>query len=214
MLAPTVWPVHFYNQHQHLLGSSAALGEWYTVEGSYLHAIRASCREAGMAVSNTPELQIRRATLDDVPAIAEVLRVAFAEYTPLYTSEGLAATTPSSERIAQRFDEGPIWVAERVEAIVATVAAAPREGGLYVRSMAALPSARGLGVGRLLFAQVEAYAADEGFSRLFLSTTPFLMRAIRLYEALGFRRSDDGPNDLFGTPLFTMIKTLPLRNPA
>jgi hypothetical protein len=43
---------------------------------------------------------------------------------------------------------------------------------------------------------------------LFLSTTPFLTHAIVLYEGLGFQRSNEGPHDLFGTPLFTMVKTL------
>jgi hypothetical protein len=43
-----------------------------------------------------------------------------------------------------------------------------------------------------------------------LGTTPFLSRAIRLYENLGFKRSDDGPLDLYGTPLFSMIKSLQL----
>ncbi len=33
-------------------------------------------------------------------------------------------------------------------------------------------------------------------------------RAIALYERYGFRRTDDGPSALFGTPLFTMVKTL------
>ncbi len=42
---------------------------------------------------------------------------------------------------------------------------------------------------------------------MFLSTTPFLHSAIRLYERFGYRRTDDGMNDLFGTPLFTMEKS-------
>lgn len=41
-----------------------------------------------------------------------------------------------------------------------------------------------------------------------LSTTPFLARAIRLYEQSGFQPTTEGPSDLFGTPLFTMVKTL------
>ena len=37
-------------------------------------------------------------------------------------------------------------------------------------------------------------------------TTPFLSSAIRLYEGFGFRRTNDGPQELLGTPLFTMKK--------
>jgi hypothetical protein len=43
---------------------------------------------------------------------------------------------------------------------------------------------------------------------LLLSTTPFLSEAIKLYERSGFRRSTEGPRELFGTPLFTMEKQL------
>ncbi|HEV8659305.1 MAG TPA: hypothetical protein VGS96_11840 [Thermoanaerobaculia bacterium] len=46
-------------------------------------------------------------------------------------------------------------------------------------------------------------AADRD---LVLSTTPFLDRAIALYERCGFRRTDEPPHDRFGTPLFTMRK--------
>jgi hypothetical protein len=44
--------------------------------------------------------------------------------------------------------------------------------------------------------------------QLFLSTAPFLTRAISLYEQFGFLRSNEGPHTLFGTPIFTMRKVL------
>ena len=61
-----------------------------------------------------------------------------------------------------------------------------------------------------LLEQVEQFAREQDADRLYLRTTPFLERAIRLYERSGFRRSEEGPLTLFGTPLFTMVKTLPL----
>ena len=79
---------------------------------------------------------------------------------------------------------------------------------LYIRSMAVAPSARGYGVGKLLLRQMERSSLEEGFSRLTLKTTPFLTRAIRLYEHFGFQRNDDISDDLFGTPLITMEKIL------
>jgi len=75
--------------------------------------------------------------------------------------------------------------------------------------MAVVPAARGQSVGELLLRQVESYATERGYARLVLSTTPFLHRAIRLYEKFGFTRNGDGPHELAGTPLFTMEKILP-----
>jgi ribosomal protein S18 acetylase RimI-like enzyme len=71
-----------------------------------------------------------------------------------------------------------------------------------------VPAARGSGVGAELLRQAEAWAVSEGFRCIFLSTTPFLDSAIRLYEKFGFRRKRDGVHDLFGTPLFTMERNL------
>ncbi len=53
---------------------------------------------------------------------------------------------------------------------------------------------------------------EQNAERLFLSTTPFLTHAIRLYEHAGFQRNAEGSPDLFGTPLFTMVKPLLRRN--
>jgi GNAT superfamily N-acetyltransferase len=153
---------------------------------------------------------IRRAVAADAPAIAAVLAAAFAEYEPLYTPEGLAATTPPADLIIARLAEGPIWVAVQEDASIGTVGAVRRGAALYVRSMAVLPAARGQRVGEALLREIEAFARIVGATALLLSTTPFLARAIRLYEQFGFEFSDAGPHDLYGTPLQTMIKPLPI----
>jgi putative acetyltransferase len=151
---------------------------------------------------------IRRAADRDAAAVSSVLRQAFAEYQPLYTKQGYAATTPESAAILIRMQEGPLWVVQQEEQIVATASAVRKEAGLYVRGMAVLPASKGLGIGRRLLETIEAFAAEEGCKRLFLNTTPFLSRAIGLYESFGFCVVDDGGHDLFGTPVFTMEKML------
>ena len=163
---------------------------------------------------------IRVATTADADSVASVLSESFAEYKPLYTPEGYAATTPTAEQIRARWEEGPVWVAvgdgDDVGGVVSgvnvvvvgTVSAVPRGEELYVRSMAVVPSARGRRVGESLLARVEEFARAHGHARLTLTTTPFLSRAIRLYERAGFRPSGRGPLELFGTPLFEMSKDL------
>ena len=152
--------------------------------------------------------QIRLTIPEDVQAVAMVLQQAFVEYQPLYTPEGFSATTPSADLIRERLTEGPTWVAVQDSAIVGTVSAVLKGAGVYVRSMAILPTQRGQRLGQELLQIAESFAREHNADYMFLSTTPFLNRAIRLYERYGFRRNDDGPHDLFGTPLFTMVKPL------
>ena len=145
--------------------------------------------------------QTRLALPTDIPAIASVLLQSFTEFEPLYTPGGFAATTPTAEQITARWHEGPVWISLLNSEIIGTVSAVPDGDSLYVRSMAVLPAARGHHLGQQLLDQVERYAREQGHNRLyFLSTTPFLHRAIRLYENYGFRRTTTGPQDLFGTP--------------
>lgn len=165
------------------------------------------------------DFEIRTANPEDAAAIAAILAAAFVEYESLYTAEGYAATTPGEEVIRNRFTEGKTWVAHVAGKIVGTVSVVPQPGprsepesqsqpkSLYIRSMAILPEARGHRIGEHLLSRIEDYALAHGFRRLTLSTTPFLNRAIRLYEKFGF--TPYGSDDLFGTPLITMAKQIP-----
>jgi len=156
-----------------------------------------------------PRLELRRAHPGDEIAISAVLLDGFREYSPQYTPGGFAATTPAPSEVLRRIEEGPVWLALIQSEVVGTVSAVLRDNDvLYIRGMAVLPQARGLRIGNRLFELIEAYAKEHGCTRLVLSTTPFLSRAIRLYESLGFVRTGEGPHDLNGTPLFTMEKTL------
>jgi GNAT superfamily N-acetyltransferase len=150
--------------------------------------------------------EIRLAETGDAAAISRVLFEAFVEFKRLYTEGGFAATALGAEQILIRMQEGPVWVAVRDGVALGTIAAMVKGESVYIRGMAVLPAARGLGAGAALLREVESWAIHEGYQRLFLSTTPFLDSAIRLYERFGFRRVDEEPQDLLGTPLFRMEK--------
>ena len=155
-----------------------------------------------------PDITIRCAQDSDAAQIASLLFESFAEYKALYNRESFAATAISSEQAAKRIAEGPVWVAVSGKRIVGAVSVIPRGDSLYIRGMAVHPSARGQQVGGRLLTTVEQFAALGKFRRMLLSTTPFLDRAIRLYEHFGFSRINEGPHDLFGTPLFSMEKVI------
>jgi GNAT superfamily N-acetyltransferase len=151
-------------------------------------------------------VEVRLAGPEDAAVIAAVLHASFLEFKALYTDGGFAATTLGAEQVIARMREGPVWVALREGVLMGTAAAVVKGESVYIRGMAVLPAARGLGAGAKLLQQIEDWAASQGCNRLFLSTTPFLHSAIHLYERSGFRRMDGGLHDLFGTPLFTMEK--------
>lgn len=155
-----------------------------------------------------PPTSVRLAEPVDLPLVASLMHESFVEYKSSYTDEAFAATTPKADQLARRMAEGPMWVATRDDVLLGTVSALPLGDELYIRGMAVLPEARGLGVGVLLLKTIEEFALAHHYQRLALSTTPFLLRAIRLYERFGFKQISDGPHDLFGTPLFTMTKEL------
>jgi len=152
------------------------------------------------------EVRIRLATPADSAAIAFVLAEAFVEYESLYTEKGYAATTPPAEQIEKRFGSDLIIVAVHGEEILGTVSAVLQGNEIYIRSMAVLSKARSQKLGQKLLGYIEGLTREGKYQRLKLSTTPFLDRAIRLYEQFGFVRV--GVDDLHGTPLITMVKPL------
>jgi GNAT superfamily N-acetyltransferase len=154
-------------------------------------------------------IKIRDAKPHDAPAVAQILHDSFVEVRTLYTEGGFAATTPNAPQVLLRMQEGPVWVASGDHALIGTVAAVVKGEFVYIRGMAVLPSSRGGGAGVALLRHAEEWAANRGHRHLLLSTTPFLVSAIRLYERAGFARTGAAPHDLFGTPLFTMAKNIP-----
>lgn len=154
-------------------------------------------------------VQIRLAVPAESAIIAEILREAFSEFKDRYTPEATAAVAPPADLIALRFAEGPNWLALYKGEIAGTVSVLPEPAWLYIRSMAVLPAAQGQGIGQRLLSVVEQYAMENGFSRLFLYTTPFSQDAIRLYEKNGFRLGRiTSPDEWYGVEGLSMEKEL------
>jgi uncharacterized protein len=158
-------------------------------------------------------IEIRIAQAEDSAQIASVLESAFLEYRSSYTDGGFEATVITKDQIEARMKEGPMWVALHKGVIVGTVAATPQDTALHIRGMGIVPSARGRKIGELLLKRLEEFATNQGYERMTLNTTPFLARAIRLYQRFGFERTNQESLDLFGTPLFSMVKELDLSAP-
>ena len=134
------------------------------------------------------QAMIRMSTPSDADAISEVLRAAFTPFKDGCTAGAFKAITPTADEIRERYNEGPIWVAIRGDQIVGTVSTVPEPEWLYIRSMAVRPGAQGGGIGYRLLDAVEKYGIENGFNRLFLYTSDFLVGALQFYERCGFVR--------------------------
>ena len=153
-------------------------------------------------------LEIRRAASDDAVAVSRILERAFSPYRRQYTPAAYAATVLDPIAVRDRLQEGPVWVASREGKIVGTVSAILKKDEAHVRGMAVVPEAQGAGIGRALLQRVEAWAGRMGSEHLVLSTTPFLDRAIRMYQQYGFRATTEGPFEMYGTPLHSMERSV------
>jgi ribosomal protein S18 acetylase RimI-like enzyme len=156
-----------------------------------------------------PIVEIRRANQRDAAAIELLIRESFHEHEPAYTPEAFDLATPREHEIEKRIKEWAVWVAVRVNVIVGTISAYSEGSSLHIRSMAVHPSMRGQGIEKLLLGRVEDFAFANDYKRLLLNTTPFMNRAIRLYERFGFEFNGTEQN-WFGTRLRTMTIELTL----
>jgi ribosomal protein S18 acetylase RimI-like enzyme len=154
------------------------------------------------------KILVREANIEDVPKVVEVLEKSFWEFKDLYTAPALRATAADRENILKRMQEGPIWIASLKNKIVGTISATFKEDDLYIRGMAVIPAARDLKIGCKLLKYAEKYALKNGCRRIFLHTTRFLNKAIRLYKYNGYKQIKKSPHDYYGTPVYTMEKTL------
>lgn len=157
--------------------------------------------------SEWADIEVRLATAADAPQIETVLSQSFEEYRSRYTGAAFKAATPPQEIILRRMEEGPTWVAEQRGEIVGTISARPKGRTLLLRAMAVPPAERGRAIGKLLLVCVARYAFRNGYRRMTISASPFLTRALREYEQFGFRRSQEGPSEFHGTPVYNLTKT-------
>jgi GNAT superfamily N-acetyltransferase len=156
-----------------------------------------------------PEPTVRRAVVDDAGDISRLLLESFGAIRERYTDEGFADVTPDEQKVAARFEEGALWVAEVGCKIVGSVSLIEEPEGLYVRSMAVLPEFQGRGISHKLLDLLHEYAAGTGVNRIFLYTLPFQLGARELYERHGYTWVRDTPaEEWYGVPGLEMEKFL------
>jgi ribosomal protein S18 acetylase RimI-like enzyme len=125
--------------------------------------------------------------------IRRLLRAAYAGYAaavaaevfPVYLADVLDLSADATVLVA--LDGGTVVGTARLH--VHPTAVDLPAGAAYVRAVAVRPGREGGGIARALMASCADRARAAGATSLWLHTTPFMTRAIRLYEGLGYRRA-------------------------
>jgi DNA-binding MarR family transcriptional regulator/N-acetylglutamate synthase-like GNAT family acetyltransferase len=106
------------------------------------------------------------------------------------------------------------WIAEREGQNVGCVFLVRKTDRVAkLRMLLVEPSARNLGIGTRLVAEVITFARQAGYHRLTLWTNDVLVDARRIYERAGFQLADTEKNDEFGRPTVSQNWDLDLRAP-
>src|SRR6516165_3042026 len=152
---------------------------------------------------------VRRATPEDAASLLECLRAAFEPYRELYTPAAFEDTVLTPNTVGERLATMAVFVAATASGeVVGTVAChLVGEGEGHLRGMAVRPSWQGRGVSEELLGAAEAELRRAGCGHVSLDTTRPLARAVRFYEAHGFRASGR-VSDFFGMELFEYVKSL------
>jgi len=157
-------------------------------------------------------LTIREARQNELQAISELTRRAYAEYATTMDStswEGLSGAIDaglSSDQEMQRIValEGDTIVGSAL--LLAPTEDAYKGFGVRitapeVRLVAVEPSARGRGIARALMNECLRRARASGATEIGLHTSRSMKAAIRMYEAMGFQRAPENDFQPPGTEL-------------
>lgn len=90
-----------------------------------------------------------------------------------------------------------VWFAERGAETLGCAAMIDRGNRGQLRWVVLVPEARGLGIGKALFAAAMDHAAAQGWPEVFLETTDGLGPSMQMYLANGFTVTQDVEDDLW-----------------
>ena len=136
--------------------------------------------------------RVRPGRREDGPVLQEIERLAGARFREVGLAKVADDEPFSLDELAEYVDSGRSWVAlDQSEKPVGYVVVCDADGKAHVEQMSVVPEQQNSGVGRLLLAQVDAWASDTGRRAITLTTYRDVPWNRGLYEHLGFRVLDD-----------------------
>jgi len=131
----------------------------------------------------------------DDPPMAHIIRTVMTEFAAVGCGTSIHDSEVDAMSAAYTGEREAYFVAERNGQVIGGGGIAPLQGSdspdvCELRKMHALPSARGLGIGRQLLERCLGAAREAGFAVCYLETLQHMHRARALYQKVGFRVID------------------------
>jgi ribosomal protein S18 acetylase RimI-like enzyme len=145
----------------------------------------------------SPGFRIRLARADEVDAIRELVRRAYAIYIPRIGDE----PAPMRADYEALVHDGAVTVAVERRTIVGVLVLQPHPDELLLENVAVAPAAQGRGIGRALIAFAEQRARELNLRKVTLYTNAEMTENLALYRRLEFvevgRRREHGFDRVF-----------------
>jgi ribosomal protein S18 acetylase RimI-like enzyme len=136
-----------------------------------------------MNTSHKPgSMVIRRATLEDADAIAELVEAAYTVYIPRMGQP----PAPMLADYAEVINRSEVWVADQ-DGLVGVIVIDFRMPCMHIDNVAVEPHSQGCGIGTALLDFAEQRGIDSGCSESELYTNEIMIENLRLYRARGYQ---------------------------
>ena len=135
---------------------------------------------------STNQFHLRRACMEDAPAVTECVHNAFRHYIERIGRE----PGPMRMDYAYEIREHQVWVVEQNEEIIGALVMCIKEEGFLLDVIAVEPFHQGTGVGRLMLEFAEAEAQRQGFDSIYLYTHEKMTENQALYKIIGYVEYD------------------------
>jgi predicted N-acetyltransferase YhbS len=134
------------------------------------------------------DIIIRPAGPADIPAIHRIILGAFRKYADVLGLDGQVSALKETEAdIAREIQEKTVLVAVRGTETVGSVRfEMVSEGVAYLTRFGVDPTVHNSGIGKLLLAAVDEYAAKQGAKVIALHTASKMTPLVRMYYGMGY----------------------------
>ncbi len=151
------------------------------------------------------DIQLRNATDKDIPAIANVIALAFEEHRgKLELPSSSLNKTPESVR--QELQSATAIVALANDKMIGCVFYSVKDDYIYLAHLAVLPEYRGLGIAKALMREVETRVLELHQTTIRLSLRLALEKTRNFYERMGYSFLSYGSHPGFEQPTYMTLE--------